>query len=111
MPPTETPDPPTVEPAQHLAPTDVTYEARMLWPYLTGWHAGQGVAANGRELGCWIAGHLGGRRMHGEPGLRVEVPLPCVAGVCAVLLEFGLIVQRYSSSDRGDAVTLDVWAY
>lgn len=110
--------PPNTEPLEGVAmtPTDVTYEARMKWPYLAGWHTGGNVPQNGRELGCWIAGHFGGRHIHGEPGLRVEIPEKWVAGVCSVLLEYGLIVQRHTvaSLPSGTAeatLTLDVWAY
>lgn len=113
MAPTE--HPATVEEPQHLPPTDVTFEARMLWPYLAGWHTGGGVPQNGRELGCWIAGHAYGRFMHGEPGLRVQLPARHLAGACAVLLDFGLIVQRHSQADGSTSdeplITLDVWQH
>lgn len=107
MPPTETPGP--ADGPQYPPATDVTYEARMLWPYLTGFHSGGNVPKNGRELGCWVAGHYTGRSIHGEPGMRVQVPEDQVAGVTTVLLEYGLIVQRHSRGDEG--VTLDVWSY
>lgn len=116
MPPTETPDPKAEAQEGYPPPTDVTYDARMKWPYLGGWHAGGGIPQNGRELGCWIAGHATGRRMHGEPGLRVQISEKHVAGCVAVLLEYGLIVQRHSTADGPAAggerlITIDVWAY
>lgn len=115
MPPTDTPETVDPEGPQHLPPTDVTYEARMQWPYLGGWHAGGGIPQNGRELGCWLAGHYTGRNLHGEPGLRIQIPEKFIAGCVAVLLEYGLIVQRHSTADASMGeerlVTIDVWAY
>lgn len=105
MAPSETDDP---MPEMGAAPVD--YEARMKWPYLAGFHAGGGVTKNGRELGCWIAGHLYGRVMHGEPGLRIQMRTEDLAGASAVLLDFGLTIQRWSRDDPAGQVTIDVWS-
>lgn len=99
---------PPVE-APEYTPNDASFAARMQWPYLT--QPGGMLATNGRELGCWIAGHLQGRALHGEVGARVEVPEAFLAGVSAVLLAAGFIVQHYSSPDASGFLNIDVWLY
>lgn len=108
MPPTPVPESVSTTPPEPTGPTDTSFEGRMQWPYLSQDFVGT-RASNGRELGCWLAGHFFGRQMHGEPGLRVEVPEAFAAGVASVLLDHGLIVQRFSFSKN--TTTLDVWAY
>lgn len=112
MAPTESPEPVAHEPREiavgEIEHTDTSFEARMQWPYLDVNYVGNRVQ-NGRELGCWLAGHFLGRQMYGERGMRVEVPDAFVAGVSTVLLEHGLIVQRYTFG--ASSVTLDVWAF
>lgn len=98
---------PTDEPGA-WKPTDASYEGRMQWPYLSESYVGS-RAQNARELGQWLAGHFFGRQMHGEHGMRVEVPTPMLAGVSAVLIDFGLIVQRFTFSET--TTTIDVWVY
>ncbi len=109
MAPTEHPPASMHEPQQGepVRPLDTSYEARMQWPYLAREYVGNRVS-NGRELGQWLAGHFFGRQMHGEYGLRVEVPIDYAAGVAAVLLDHGLVVQRYSFGESTQ--TLDVWS-
>lgn len=112
MPPTPVPDAEALPAAalddHGFPPTDVTFEGRMQWPFLSADYVGNRVS-NGRELGQWLAGHFFGRQMHGEPGLRVEVPEAYAAGVAHVLLDHGLIVQRFTFNKN--TTTLDVWAF
>jgi hypothetical protein len=92
---------------------DSSIEARQLWPYLSadaGYFYGS-TMRNGRELGQWIVGHLFGRQMHENAGLRVQVPADMLDGVFGVLGHAGVLALRYSlmQGERGDLVTIDVW--
>lgn len=80
-------------------------EDRWQWPYIDQpWQA-----KNGRELGAWLIGHLWGRQMHNEPGLRVRVPSEFLAGVAAICVENGVAIQKHSSPALGGSITVDLW--
>lgn len=87
---------------------------RDLWPYLASQSPG---LRNGRETGAWICGHLFGRQMHGERGLRCEVLQDHLDGAITALVAGGVTVQKcydraqHPDVDEGPARSvIDVWA-
>lgn len=96
---------------------DTSSEARLSWPYLSAGYFATLTCRNGRELGQWIVGHLFGRQMHDETGLRVQVPADMLDGVFGVLGHAGVLALRYSMTNERltpdeparELVTIDVW--
>ena len=86
------------------SPPDTTPGARWEWSYLdVPW----AQARNGRELGSFLLGHLFGRGMHGETGLRVRIPEDKLAGVASVMLANGVTSASHTFGDG--SVVIDIW--
>lgn len=88
---------------------------RSKWPYLANPQA-PGLR-NGRETGAWICGHLFGRQMHGERGLRCVVLQEHLDGAITALVAAGCTVQKchdiaqHPEVDEGPSRSvIDVWA-
>lgn len=85
---------------------------REAWPYITHMQIG---LRNGREAGAWICGHLFGRAMHGERGLRVCLLTDYVDGAVVALVAAGVTVQHHSTQDANFTpdekarAVIDVW--
>lgn len=84
---------------------------RDMWPYLSDPHC-SGIR-NGRESGMFLIGHLFGRGMHGERGLRVVLPADHVDGAVTALVTAGVTVQHNyvmaEEPERGTRACLDIW--
>lgn len=83
---------------------------RDMFPFITNTMTG---VRNGREAGAWICGHLFGRAMHQERGLRVSLLADHVDGAIVALVAAGCTVQRWHTEapeeDRRAREIIDVW--